>query len=167
MITFAPKWNGDRRITGFSLMFLVDALDWDLWEMFRTAVKKGTQFDWPNLTDPIVARQKDWEGDILASQLWQSQYGSVDDIIKCLRKGGNPFWKIEDKTLDQHLEDEAVRLMNALRDAVGPELGWHSRIVPLQTAEGLQILTEKSALESSAAKVVAPKKSLKSRTDIM
>lgn len=63
---FRADWKGDRRIVGFWVEFDVDALGWELVEMFDKATNSGTAADWPNPRDPLASSQKDWEGRILS-----------------------------------------------------------------------------------------------------
>lgn len=167
-LLFGAQWNGDRRIVGFSLSFQVDAPGWDLVEMFDEAVKSGRQFDWPDPSDAMLNNQKSREGEEISDQLLCRGYKGLDDIIGCLRKGGSPFFKWDGKFLgefDNNLEDKAF--MDALRDAIGPQEGWHHRITPLLTKDGIAALKAKAALKLSTPQAKTRKKSLKDRTDIM
>jgi hypothetical protein len=166
-ISYGPTWKNGRRIAGFSLSFLVDASGWRLVEMFRKAVKEHSQFEWPDPSDPLIARQKNWEGEILTKQIYLKGHHTIDDIIKALRKGASPFWKLDGKTLDARDDESDRALMDALREALGPELGWHVRIVPFLTVAGIRALKSKKALADSTPQAKAPKKTLKSRTDTL
>ena len=167
-LLFGAQWNGDRRIVGFSLSFQVDAAGWDLVEMFDEAAKSGRRFDWPDPSDAMVNSQKNWEGEEISNQLYCSAYEGLDDIIGCLCKGGSPFFERDGKSFGEFDDSfEAKAFMDALRDAIGPQEGWHQRITPLLTKDGIAALKAKAALKLSTPKAKAGKKSLKDRTDIM
>lgn len=168
-LLFGAQWNVDRRIVGFQLHFKVDALEWDLIEMFTAAKESELQFGWPDSTDPMLNSQKNWEGMILSDQLYSAGYKDVDDIVKCLKKGGSPFFE-EDRTYlgDFYRDSQEVKaFMDVVHDAVGPQDGWHHRIAPLLTAEGIKALKAKAVLKISTPQAKTAKKTLKERTDTM
>lgn len=167
-LLFDSDWIGDRRIVGFRIDFTVDARGWEVVEMFEAAKRAGAVGDLPSLGDPLVFRQKDWEGENIADETLDSNGGDVDDMIACMRKGGSPFFKFQGAFIGHIGETpEAGAFMDALRKAVGPGPGWHIRIAPLLTKNSMQALRDKSALKLATPKSKSRKKSLKDRTDIM
>lgn len=138
--------------------------------MFDELGKSGKRVGWPDLADPLTCGQKDWEGALVARDLLSNKYG-IDLLIKSLRKGASPFAEIgwEEKLIgeDGYGDSESKAFLEELREALGPREGWHCRIAPLLTNEGVAALREKAALKLSTPKAKAPKKKLKNRSDIL
>lgn len=138
------RWNGDRRIVGFTLTFQVDAKNDDLMESFLAAKKSGRQNDDPDPTEAVLNAQKDWEGNILSEEFSHLRSPTLDDAIKVLRRGGNPFYKDEDWTFGDSCSDEDAKCIEVLRTALGSEPGWHLRIGEHLTHTGLEAIKAKT-----------------------
>lgn len=138
LIDFDFNYKGDRRIPASRLTFTVDASGWDLLTRFRESMNGS---DWPDDLDPILDRQKEWEGDEIMDALLDSPY-SFDELIARLRRGGNPFYRWGGKTIGEFDEsDPRIKpFMERLRGVCGPELGFHRRIAPSLTKKGLESL---------------------------
>jgi len=136
--------------------------------MFEAAKAAGTVEAPPRLEDPLIFRQKDWEGENIAYETLEKDGGDVDDMIACMRKGGSPFFKFQGILIGYSWTTrEAKTFMDALREAVGPEPGWHARIAPFLTPSGIQALRDKAALTLDPPKSEPHKKTLKDRTDVI
>lgn len=171
-IWFDAEWKKDRRIVGFWVSFKVDALGWTMVEEFNKAVKAGTESEWPPLTSPYVAAQRNWEGQVLAYGCLYGGSYNTGDLIEYLRNGGSPYATLGTGTIvgDPGRYEgtlETKEFMDALRTALGSSEGWHLRIAPLLTDDGIAALRAKVDLKLSTPKAKAPKKSLKDRTDIV
>ncbi len=168
---FGPHWDGDRRRVGFCVDFRVDALVWELVEMFEEAKKTGTTHVKLDPADPVSIRQKDWEGSEITWKIVDDKF-DLEDLIACLRKGGSPFLEISGELFGGPASGfrgtpEAEAFLDVLREAIGDREGWHLRIAPLLTDSGVSALREKASLKISVPKAKGLKKSLKIRNDIM
>lgn len=170
-IWFEADWRGDRRIVGFWVRFKVDALGWELVEEFKAAEKAGNECDWPPLTSSYVGAQKDWEGELIVFDWCEQREYDVNKLTACMRAGGSPFTKYGEGLIGDpgryEGSSETKGFMDAVRTAIGPRKGWHLRIEPLLTDDGIAALRAKVELASATPKAKAPKKSLKDRTDIV
>jgi hypothetical protein len=151
-VDFGAQWNGDRRIVGFTLKFKVDAPNEDLWAAFKAAKREGRHFDPPHPAEAVLNAQMDWEGRVLAREFAYSGCTNLDDTIKCLRKGGNPFFEEEDFKLGDGGSEEDAAFMNALREELGPLPGWHRRISEFLTPKGIEAIKAKAVLAMAAPK---------------
>lgn len=143
---FAAEWKGDKRVVGFDFKFKVDATEAELWKMFVADKKAGRLGDMPSPEDPVLDGQKNWEGDLIALEFFNGRYQSLDDILTCLRKGGSPFFTYGGEQFGEFGEsDEDKAFMEALRAEVGPQRGWHRRIEPFLTPEGIESIKAKAA----------------------
>jgi len=154
-LTFCPTWSGSKRVAGFDIRFAVDACVRDLIAMFESAKAQGNATDPPDLSNPLLSKQKDWEASIVAEKYFD--FGrDVDGAIDCLREGGNPFDKTFQTDNGQFTwdseEDERKLFMAFVRREVGPGPGWHIRIAPLLTESGIEALKAKFELEQAALK---------------
>jgi len=123
--------------------------------MFESAKAQGNATDPPDLSNPLLSKQKDWEASIVAEKYFD--FGrDVDGAIDCLREGGNPFDKTFQTDNGQFTwdseEDERKLFMAFVRREVGPGPGWHIRIAPLLTESGIEALKAKFELEQAALK---------------
>lgn len=167
-LSFDADWNRDRRIAGFRIDFTVDAPGCEVVAMFKAAVAAGEVEDQPNSEDPLILRQKEWEGENIADETLDKVGGDVDDMIACMRKGGSPFFEFQGALIGHCGETpEAGAFMDVLREAVGPGPGWHLRIAPLLTKNAMQSIRDKAALRLEVPKPAPRRKSLKERADIV
>jgi hypothetical protein len=157
-LSFGPIWQGERRVTGFEIQFLVDAQVLQLVEKFHEAQGNGAATDPPSLSDPLVSKQKDWEASFIAERHVGCGHG-VDGAISCLREGGNPFDKTYGSKRGEFTwDDEGAEMksfMALVRREIGPGPGWHVRLAPFLTDAGLDSLKTKFDLESSLAEMGA------------
>ncbi len=171
-IWFDADWKKDRRIVGFWVSFKVDALSWAIVEEFDAAVRAGTECEWPPLTSPYVLAQRNWEGQVLAYDWLYGVSYDIEDLVAFLRKGGSPYATLgEDSIVGDPSpysgSPETKDFMDAVRTALGSPEGWHLRIAPLLTDEGIAALRAKVELKLATPKAKTAKKSLKDRTDIV
>ncbi|MGF6273890.1 hypothetical protein ABIB38_002268 [Massilia sp. UYP11] len=157
-LSFGPIWQGERRVTGFEIQFSVDARVRQLVEKFHEAQANGAATDLPSLTDPLLSKQKDWEASFIAGRYVGYVFG-IEEAIKCLCEGGNPFDKTYgSKSAEFTWDDEGAEMkafMELVRREVGPGPGWHARLAPFLTDAGLDALKTKFALESSLSEMEA------------
>lgn len=157
-LSFGPIWQGERRVTGFEIRFSVDARARELVEKFHGAQANGDATNPPQLTDPLLSKQKDWEASFVAERHVGCGHG-VDGAISCLREGGNPFDKTYGSKRGEFTWDDEGAEMNSfmalVRREIGPGPGWHVRLAPFLTDAGLDSLKTKFDLESSLAEMGA------------
>lgn len=172
---FRSTWTVDRRIAGFWMTFTVDAPSWTILELFEDAKAKGGEaLAWPGISDPLIANQKNWEGNCIFYQLWEKdEECEISELRAGMQKGGNPFTKVDGKFLDAHYQNPVtIEFMQLVRDALVSEDGWYLRLPPLLIDGAFDTLQEKAAL--NVLTLVAPpiakpvkQKTLKNRRDIL
>ncbi|USX22904.1 hypothetical protein NHH82_12380 [Oxalobacteraceae bacterium OTU3REALA1] len=151
---FLPRWNGVRRISPYQISFTVDALSWDLVERFEKMKADGEDVEeWPEFNDPLIASQKDWEGNALFERHFLGKpERDIKALVTCMRKGGNPFARFNGKYIEEHYQNpETVAFMEVIREAIGGENGWYLHMKPLLTRKSLRALKEKAILKVGTA----------------
>lgn len=146
-VEVGARWDLDRRIVGFKFSFMVDTPDDELRRACMAAKKDGTQNSLPDPDDRALDAQKAWEGLILADDFAYRGNVTLEDAIACLRKGANPFYVYEDYKFGDGADPGGTAFMNALREAVAPERGWHRRIAPHLTPKGIEAIKAKVQMQ--------------------
>lgn len=159
-IAYGPDWTlskkgREKRKPGFWIIFEVDMLGWDLFEKYQAAQKDGTWHVDPDGRDPSMWNQKHWEGEAIARHWIEGKASrSFDNYIAMLRKGGSPFILDRDRKhlLYRYCEMSSAQFafLDRLRSTVGPEIGWHVRIIPLLTQDAVRSGVEAEELARSA-----------------
>jgi hypothetical protein len=174
LLKFDATWREDRRIVGFQLGFEVDALGWELLEEYKQAQKTLTSSQWPPLTSRYAKSQKLWESEQVEYAYRNEYLYTVPKLIDFFRAGANPFSRFADSLVGKNGEYEGTpetnAFMKAFRKALGPQEGWHLRVGPILTKQGITDLLakiEKGQIVDSISKAKTTKKSLKARTDIL
>ena len=94
-------------------------------------------------------------------------------IFACLRKGGNPFTKVDGKFVEATYQNPVtIEFMRLVREALVSEEGWYLRMPPLLIDGALHTLQEKAEFKvatSAGPAAVKPvkRKTLKNRRDIL
>lgn len=158
-LVFGADWKGDARIAGFELEFRVGAEGWDLFELYRDG-DFTTRHGQPDPSDPMLDRQKVWEGLRIIDRLTDKTF-NLEDLASAIRKGGNPFWRWEGKMLGEFSEPPEIRAFLArIRELCEPEAGFHRRLAPYITKEAMRGLVSAAILEATIPGAASGKKTL-------
>lgn len=167
-VEFGPTWNGDKKISGFEIVFDVCATEWDLFEAYRDGdldFKHGK----PDANHPGVDRQMVWQGDAIMERLIQEPV-QFDQAVAAIAKGGNPFFKRDGMTVDQLVDNvpELRVFMARARELCAPEIGFHRRLAPHLTKASLRALAATSVMEAGTPAAKSKRATLaEGRTDTL
>lgn len=118
--------GGIERLSGrFYIRFLVKLPSAEMFELFDHYKKTGADVTAkPDYFDPLLVPQKLWEGHIVWVDYFVNKFNSlqscfsIDEVITCLRAGGNPFYVFEDTDLEFTKNYETAEFMRLIKEVL-------------------------------------------------